>query len=437
MVDDAMRSINFSKLNQDIGRTVNQALEEARRQFGGYRDTDFLPHVDPHSKYDRADQCKWQQNMGGQKRTYERTTQSESADRTYGSTARSGSAEQAYGRKKYAGGAGQSQPAATYEKRVQPVGKVSGILLIVFGSLGLGLGGLLELILLISSLFTGHLHLLGISLIVQLPIFILSLILLWKGLSNRKGYKKVLRCVEILNGRAFCQIEELAAKMNLSEKEMLRELKKMIRRGAFPQGHIDEQGTCLMLDDKSYQQYLQAQQSWKQREEEQKAAKQRQAEQKKEQRREAKKEAQEISPEIQEMVQEGGRYITSLREANDAIPGEVISAKLDKLELIISKIFESVIRHPEQAGEMKKFMEYYLPTTLKLVNTYREFDGLPVKGENVTTAMTEIERTMDTIIVAFEKLLDDLFQDTAFDVSADISVLEAMFAREGYKESDF
>lgn len=225
--------------------------------------------------------------------------------------------------------------------------------------------------------------------------------------------------------------------MNLSEKEMLRELKKMIRRGAFPQGHIDEQGTCLMLDDKSYQQYLQAQQSWKQREEEQKAAKQRQAEQKKEQRREEKKEAQEISPEIQEMVQEGGRYITSLREANDAIPGEVISAKLDKLELIISKIFESVIRHPEQAGEMKKFMEYYLPTTLKLVNTYREFDGLPVKGENVTTAMTEIERTMDTIIVAFEKLLDDLFQDTAFDVSADISVLEAMFAREGYKESDF
>ena len=49
MVDDAMRSMNFSKLNQDIGRTVNQALEEARRQFGGYRDTDFLPHVDPHS----------------------------------------------------------------------------------------------------------------------------------------------------------------------------------------------------------------------------------------------------------------------------------------------------------------------------------------------------------------------------------------------------
>ena len=290
-------------------------------------------------------------------------TQSESADRTYGSTARSGSAEQAYGRKKYAGGAGQSQPAATYEKRVHPT----------------------------SDKSPAHQY----ALEEMLPV----------GSSS------------------------LTPSTSLSPKDS--------SSPPVPQGHIDEQGTCLMLDDKSYQQYLQAQQSWKQREEEQKAAKQRQAEQKKEQRREAKKEAQEISPEIQEMVQEGGRYITSLREANDAIPGEVISAKLDKLELIISKIFESVIRHPEQAGEMKKFMKYYLPTTLKLVNTYREFDGLPVKGENVTTAMTEIERTMDTIIVAFEKLLDDLFQDTAFDVSADISVLEAMFAREGYKESDF
>nr|WP_317379816.1 5-bromo-4-chloroindolyl phosphate hydrolysis family protein [uncultured Faecalimonas sp.] len=418
MVDDAMRSMNFSKLNQDISRTVNQALDEARRQFGGYSDTDFLPHVDPHSKYDRESQSEGQ-----------RQQQNGSGQRPFGQGFRSTETVQP--------GAGKREQRSVTEIKVQPVGKVSGILMIVFGSIGLGFAGVMELILLVASLFTGRLNLLGISLVVQIPILIFALALLWKGIANRKGYKKMLRCMEILNGRVFCQIEEMAAKMNLSEKEMLKELKKMIRRGAFPQGHIDEQGTCLMLDDRSYQQYLQAQRSWKQRQEAEKEEKQRQEAQKKEQKREPKKEAREISPEIQAMVQEGGRYITSLREANDAIFGEVISAKLDKLELIISKIFESVIRHPEQAGEMKKFMEYYLPTTLKLVNTYREFDGLPVKGENITTAMTEIERTLDTIIVAFEKLLDDLFQDTAFDVSADISVLEAMFAREGYKESDF
>lgn len=86
---------------------------------------------------------------------------------------------------------------------------------------------------------------------------------------------------------------------------------------------------------------------------------------------------------------------------------------------------------------MDRFMDYYTPTTLKLVNTYREFDAMEVKGTNILTSMNEIENTLDTIIMAFEKLLDDLFQDTAFDVSSDISVLQTMLAREGYKEKDF
>ncbi len=115
----------------------------------------------------------------------------------------------------------------------------------------------------------------------------------------------------------------------------------------------------------------------------------------------------------------------------------MISQKLDRLEMIVRKIFESVKKHPEQMDEMDKFMEYYLPTTEKLVNAYKEFDALPVKGENVTTSMREIENTLDTIIHAFEQLLDDLFMDAAFDISSDISVLHTMLAREGYKEKDF
>ena len=137
------------------------------------------------------------------------------------------------------------------------------------------------------------------------------------------------------------------------------------------------------------------------------------------------------------MIIKGDHYIQAIREANDAIPGEVISAKLDRLEMIVRKIFESVKKHPEQMDEMDKFMEYYLPTTEKLVDAYKEFDALPVKGENVTNSMQEIENTLDTITRAFEQLLDDLFMDTTFDISSDISVLETMLAREGYKEKDF
>ena len=115
-----------------------------------------------------------------------------------------------------------------------------------------------------------------------------------------------------------------------------------------------------------------------------------------------------MSPEILEMISTtGDEYIRTIREANDDIPGEVISEKLERLEQVVRRIFESVKKHPEQKKEMDKFMDYYMPTTLKLVNAYREFDALEVKGENITNAMQEIENTLDTISLAFEKLLDD------------------------------
>ena len=137
------------------------------------------------------------------------------------------------------------------------------------------------------------------------------------------------------------------------------------------------------------------------------------------------------------LIQKGNEYIEQVRIANDAIPGVVISEKLDRLEAVMRKIFESVKEHPEQIKEMDRFMEYYLPTTLKLVNAYKDFDALTIKGDNVKTSMEEIENTIDTINHAFEQLLDDLFQDTAFDISSDISVLQTMLAKEGYKEKDF
>ena len=126
-----------------------------------------------------------------------------------------------------------------------------------------------------------------------------------------------------------------------------------------------------------------------------------------------------------------------MREANDAIPGEDISKKLTRLELIIDKIFTHVEKHPEQTDELHKFMNYYLPTTLKLVNAYREFDEQPVQGENIRKAKQEIEDTLDTIISAFEKLFDSMFEDAAMDISTDISVLETMLAQEGLTERDF
>ena len=126
-----------------------------------------------------------------------------------------------------------------------------------------------------------------------------------------------------------------------------------------------------------------------------------------------------------------------IRAANDALPGQTISEKLDRLELVTEKIFAHVEQHPEKLPDIRKFMNYYLPTTLKLVNAYREFETQPVQGENIQSSKREIEETLDTINTAFENLLDNLFQTDALDLSTDISALETMLAQEGLTDSVF
>ncbi|MFR5071020.1 MAG: 5-bromo-4-chloroindolyl phosphate hydrolysis family protein [Bianqueaceae bacterium] len=82
-------------------------------------------------------------------------------------------------------------------------------------------------------------------------------------------------------------------------------------------------------------------------------------------------------------------------------------------------------------------MSYYLPTTLKLVKAYLEFDSQPIAGETISSAKEEIQNTLDTINLAFVKLLDSLFEDAAFDISTDITVLQTMLAQEGLTKKDF
>ena len=101
------------------------------------------------------------------------------------------------------------------------------------------------------------------------------------------------------------------------------------------------------------------------------------------------------------------------------------------MEMLVDRIFDSVEQNPESVSDIRKLMEYYLPTTIKLLEAYEELDSQPVQGENIISSKQEIEKTLDTLNTAFEKLLDDLFQDTAWDLSSDISVLQTMLAQEG------
>ena len=94
-------------------------------------------------------------------------------------------------------------------------------------------------------------------------------------------------------------------------------------------------------------------------------------------------------------------------------------------------------KDPEDAGELKKMMSYYLPTTKKLLDAYCEMDEQPIAGENVENTKREIENALDTLNTAFEKLLDGFFEEKAWDISSDIQVLQNMLAQEGLTGTDF
>ena len=125
------------------------------------------------------------------------------------------------------------------------------------------------------------------------------------------------------------------------------------------------------------------------------------------------------------------KILKELRRINDAIPDEEMSAKISRLEAVSARIFEQIQDDPDKLPQLRKFMDYYLPTSLKLLDTYAELDAQGVEGANITESKTRIERSMDTLVTAFENQLDKLFQDDALDVSADIEVMEKMLSADG------
>lgn len=198
-----------------------------------------------------------------------------------------------------------------------------------------------------------------------------------------------------------------------------------------------------MLDDKIYGEYLDIERQRALLEREQKAQELRNAaagraqEQKVESAEEAVRDTgNDRNDELEAMIAEGQECIRKLRNMNDNIPGEEISAKLFRLENLLKEIFEALREHPEQRHQMKKFMNYYLPTTLKLVEAYEEFDDLSAQSQEIIEAKAEIEKTLDTINSAFVELLGRMHRDTAYDVTTDAQVLQTMLAQEGLAGQD-
>lgn len=334
-------------------------------------------------------------------------------------------------------------PWAVYASmgRLKKVGQTSGTLMIVLGSIGTGISTLILLFTLLGESFASFGALFG-SISGVAAVLLAFIVMIELGCVKIERIKRAKRYANLFGGKAYCNVEDLALQTSRSKRFVLRDIKRMLRMGIFPQGHLDEQESCLMLDDNTYREYIRVQRERKLQDAEEKAAQKLSTAKAPaptaEESPKAGAAGQEEQDALHSLVAQGQDCIRRLRDMNDAIEGEVISLKLFRLENVLKEIFGRIQEHPEQVPHMRKFMDYYLPTTLKLVQAYSEFDDVSAPGEHILSAKKEIEGTLDTINQAFEELLNKLFMDAAMDVTTDAQVLQTMLAQEGLtREPEF
>lgn len=244
--------------------------------------------------------------------------------------------------------------------------------------------------------------------------------LLCSGIGTLAKISRFKVYLKALGTKTSITLERLSRSVGKNERFVRKELQKMIKQGLFLEGHLDNEQKNLITSDETFQEFERSRLELEQRK-----------------RSQAVQAAKSPDPKIQEVLDKGNAYVKEIRRCNDEIPGEEISAKIDRMEAIVRKIFERAEAHPEVIPDMKKLMDYYLPMTVKLLNAYADMDRQPVQGETIRKSKQEIDATLDTLNAAFEKLLDELFQDAAIDVSSDISVLNTLLAQEGLTGSDF
>ena len=299
-----------------------------------------------------------------------------------------------------------------------PSGEIPGKLLMAAGGI-FGIGSLIRTIAGIAAAVSGG----GIGLLVFGAISLAvstAAFLYGMGLNNQaKRFKKY---VSLLSRKDYASVKDLSAEVGKDEKFVRRDLRKMIERKWFRQGHLDDKETTMISTDELYGQYRRTQE---------------QADALRKEQEEIEKQYGALSKDIRDVLEKGNEYVEKIREVNHALPEPEITEKLTRLENIISKIFARVKEEPSEARNLSQFMDYYLPTTWKLVAAYQEMEEQPVQGENIMNAKKEIKESLDTINDAFETLLDSMFKEQAWDVSTDISVMKSMMKQDGLTGSDF
>ena len=399
-VNDAVRRNDYSGLSSSIRKTVQEVSDTIQRDVREYN-----------ARNQREDI---------RRRNYRNTTgqggphfYDENPYRRYRSTSGPKYTQRT--------SSGQPQPAKTYRTRKTPflqklVSRTSGLGKIIGGVFGLIIGAPILLGALGGLIAGGITGGVVTGLLAGAIITAGSAYAVLTGKKDKELVRRYYQYAQAVGDAEYIEISKLAKMTGRTKQEVLSDIKALMDKGLLTEAWLDEKETTLILTEEVYDQYqtIRAQSERMRAEAEKKQA------------------ADSDLPEnAREIIKEGRDYIETIHRFNDEIPGVEMSDKLYRLESTMDRIVEQVRKQPESASELRKLMIYYLPTTVKLLNAYKELDKQTVNGENITKTKKEIEDALDTINSAFENLLDSMFQNMAWDVSSDISVMQTMFAQDG------
>ena len=242
--------------------------------------------------------------------------------------------------------------------------------------------------------------------------------MLYSGFSMDRQLKRFSKYLLVLGDREAMPIDELARTLGYSERRVEKDLEKMIDRGYFGgKAYLNMELGYLFRSGGAGEAFRQRFQEAQEAAEEPKAPPQA-----------APKEAEEGYSGI----------LRNIRRANDQIADPILSSQISRLEEITAKIFKAVEEDPRKKDRIGTFLNYYLPTTQKLLDSYATFEAAGVEGENLRQAKERIESTMDAIVRGFEHQLDELYKADVLDMDSDIRVMEHMLRRDtGSAEEDF
>ncbi len=215
--------------------------------------------------------------------------------------------------------------------------------------------------------------------------------------SRKRRLTRFQKYLTMIGGRSTVSIHTLAEAMGVSEKKVEKDLEEMLERGFWDSGYVDAARKLLVLDGSL-----------------------------------AEPAAPEPQPQPEQTAEDEATVtLRRIRHINDAIANPELSEKIDRIEELTAKIFKLLKERPEKSGELRSFMNYYLPQTLKILESYSKLEAQGIEGENITEAKGKIEGMMDKLVDGYETQLDKLFADDVLDISADLKVMESMLEKDG------